>query len=146
MAEDNTISAIDTTNESNLTMAATNAVFGTYELLESIILALPPEDIFLAARVCNKWNDIVTSSTAIEKRLKATPLFLLESENDASTDSHVTYLLLDSCDVFIQHVKGGEVVALLRNKNGTLIRANSYQVSQRQRENHRLDIEGLCSP
>lgn len=51
--------------------AATDSVLNTYELLESIILALPPEDILLAASVCRTWYNVARRSVSLKARLIA---------------------------------------------------------------------------
>lgn len=54
----------------NTKFSAQDAVFSTYELFESIILALPAQDILLAAHVSEAWYSIITSSTAIGKHVQ----------------------------------------------------------------------------
>lgn len=44
---------------------AQNAVFNTYELLESIILAIPAEDILFAAQLNQHWHSVVATSTPV---------------------------------------------------------------------------------
>ncbi|KAK3720865.1 hypothetical protein LTR37_003528 [Vermiconidia calcicola] len=48
---------------------AREAVFSTYELLEGIMLAVPTEDIILAANVCTKWRALIESSISILNKL-----------------------------------------------------------------------------
>ena len=48
-------------------MAATNAVLGTYELLEQIITHLPPAQICFARRVSTSWNDIIQRSELVRR-------------------------------------------------------------------------------
>lgn len=54
----------------NTELSAQDAVFATYELFELIILALPPQDVLLAAHVSEAWYSIITSSTAIGKHVQ----------------------------------------------------------------------------
>jgi hypothetical protein len=46
-------------------MAAANAVLRTYELLEAIMLHLPPFDMARAMRVSRTWNSLIESSSRI---------------------------------------------------------------------------------
>lgn len=104
-------------------VSAASRVFGTYELLESIILALPGEDILVAAYVHKDWKDLITSSIAIEKVLASTPFFLQEqdqnkqikprSKDSPLLHSKITHLLLEGCDIVIHRVGAFEAIALL---------------------------------
>lgn len=47
--------------------AACRAVFGTYELLENIIVLVPPHHIPKLRHVSKAWNKIVTSSSHVRK-------------------------------------------------------------------------------
>ncbi|OTA22973.1 hypothetical protein BTJ68_14019 [Hortaea werneckii EXF-2000] len=51
------------------TDAARRAVFGTAELLENIIMQLPPRKIFVIQRVCKQFRDIVATSVKLQQRL-----------------------------------------------------------------------------
>ena len=107
---------------------AVGNVFGTYELLESVILALPGEVILIAAHVCQTWRNLITSSIAIGKRIQATPFFLLEQQrlhNDHSqlqsnpstyfNINAVTHLMLDCCDVVMRRVGVPESLLFLES-------------------------------
>ena len=52
---------------------AMKAVFDTYELLESILLESPPQDILLAANVCKAFRHVIEDSTALSARLLTAP-------------------------------------------------------------------------
>ena len=69
-------SAVDATTRdeasSNRQSTAALTVLSISELLEAIILELPPEDILLAANVCTTWRDLILSSIAILKHLRST--------------------------------------------------------------------------
>ncbi|KAI7281629.1 hypothetical protein KC345_g4052 [Hortaea werneckii] len=51
------------------TDAARRAVFETAELLENIVMQLPPRKIFVIQRVCKQFRDIVATSVKIQQRL-----------------------------------------------------------------------------
>ena len=51
------------------TDAARRAVFETAELLENIIMQLPPRKIFVIQRVCKQFRDIVATSVKLQQRL-----------------------------------------------------------------------------
>ncbi|KAM3421501.1 hypothetical protein BST61_g1893 [Cercospora zeina] len=65
------------------TRDARKAVFDTVELLENILLHLPPNDIVNATRVCKNWNDVINGSIVFSPKLfrtlynsgKVNPLF-----------------------------------------------------------------------
>jgi len=48
---------------------ASGAVFGTYELLERILLHLPVKDLVLSQRVTKGWRDLVQRSHGIRQAL-----------------------------------------------------------------------------
>lgn len=49
---------------------ARDAVFGTYELLESILLYLKAEDLLFAAKVNRTWHGVDSTSTPIFERMQ----------------------------------------------------------------------------
>ncbi|KAI6893301.1 hypothetical protein KC318_g12354 [Hortaea werneckii] len=51
------------------TDAARRAVFETAELLENIVMQLPPRKIFVIQRVCKQFRDIVATSIKLQQRL-----------------------------------------------------------------------------
>ncbi|KAI7226378.1 hypothetical protein KC330_g8832 [Hortaea werneckii] len=51
------------------TDAARRAVFETAELLENIVIQLPPRKIFVIQRVCKQFRDIVATSVKLQQRL-----------------------------------------------------------------------------
>jgi hypothetical protein len=55
-------------------MAATAAVLSTYELLESILLHLPPFSIARATRVSRTWHTLITRSNPIHDALVLAPV------------------------------------------------------------------------
>lgn len=50
-------------------MSPQNAVFAMAELLEGILLFLPPPDVFVAAGVNEKWRNTIDKSLAIQRQL-----------------------------------------------------------------------------
>lgn len=44
---------------------AADKVLGTYELVEAIVLHLPPKRIFVLQRVCKTWRDLISQSKVI---------------------------------------------------------------------------------
>lgn len=54
-------------------MTATEAVFATVELLEAILLSLPPHDILHYLAVSRTWNQTILSSTPLQQRLFLAP-------------------------------------------------------------------------
>ncbi|KAI7541851.1 hypothetical protein KC331_g8320 [Hortaea werneckii] len=65
-AEENTTRRI---THGMTTDAARRAVFDTAELLENIVMQLPPRKIFVIQRVCKQFRDIVASSIKLQQRL-----------------------------------------------------------------------------
>lgn len=64
---------------------ATSSVLGTYELLETIILALPAEDVLRAATKVNKnWHNVTISSISINKHLISSPFVVSELRDRCS--------------------------------------------------------------
>lgn len=118
LAEALRLSALKAQKMQNLRPATRSAVFGSYELLELILLALPPEDLLIAAHVSKFWYSLVTSSSAIDQRLQATPFFLLEEseEYDYSDSPQLVHLMFECADVVIQRIDDFEAVALVRNQ------------------------------
>ena len=51
------------------TNAARQAVFGTSELLEQIILYLPMKTIFGIQRVCQKFRNVIATSPEIQTKM-----------------------------------------------------------------------------
>lgn len=53
---------------------ATTSVLYTVELLEIILLSLPPESILTASRVCRRWNAVAASSLPVQRALFFSPV------------------------------------------------------------------------
>ncbi|RMY67170.1 hypothetical protein D0864_11647 [Hortaea werneckii] len=51
------------------TDAARRAVFETAELLENVMMQLPPRKIFVIQRVCKQFRDVVATSVKLQQRL-----------------------------------------------------------------------------
>jgi hypothetical protein len=60
----------NTTMVPNSKLTTVQAVFSMHELIESIILALPTEDIILTTRLNQIFHSVVTASHAINKSLR----------------------------------------------------------------------------
>ena len=74
-AEQTNVAAMDAIGSK--AMPARDAVFRTYELLESIIHSLPLQDIMQGAAKVNKaWHEVVTTSIKINKRIVTSPRFI----------------------------------------------------------------------
>jgi hypothetical protein len=86
MAEDNIIKAMDDSphNKSDAEVIAVKKVFGTYELLESIILKLDPRDIPAMSMVNKACHDI-TSTNKAYKRLMSSSYFSSKAKANALT-------------------------------------------------------------
>ena len=56
-----------------MTTTAASTVFGTYELLENILHALPTRDILLGQRVNRDWRDVVKRSHKLQRALFIMP-------------------------------------------------------------------------
>lgn len=50
-------------------MSAASAVLGTTELLEAILLYLPPRDTLLGQLVCRKWRNVISTSSRLQQKL-----------------------------------------------------------------------------
>ncbi|KFZ09982.1 hypothetical protein V501_05368 [Pseudogymnoascus sp. VKM F-4519 (FW-2642)] len=57
-------------------MTATEAVFATFELLETILLSLPPLDILHNLAISRTWHQTIFSSTPLKQRLFLAPASL----------------------------------------------------------------------
>lgn len=69
---------------------ARDAVFGTYELLESINLCLPLQDITQAATKVNKeWHEVVTRSVLISKHIMSDRRFFIALKNKHMKNSDI---------------------------------------------------------
>jgi len=55
------------------TQAARRAVSETTELLEAILLSLPPRDTIVCMRVCKRWNECVHASPSMPRHLFLRP-------------------------------------------------------------------------
>lgn len=56
-------------NHTGLVWSATNAVFGTNELLENILAGLVPADILRCQRVARSWRDCIEGSSPLQLKL-----------------------------------------------------------------------------
>ena len=74
MAENSITQGAADSPEDHSKMAAVNAVFSTYELLESTILKLEPKDI-PAMSLVNKACHDITSCNKIYQQLMSSPYF-----------------------------------------------------------------------
>ena len=79
-----TVTQLTTYPSGRAQQIAAQKVFAIYELLESIILALPQSDILLAAYVSTSWYDLVSTSLAVEDQL-----FDLDGQQHTPTKSGV---------------------------------------------------------
>lgn len=70
--------------------AACDAVMGTYELLESIILCLPlPDILHSATKVSNSFHNTITTSVQMSKRILASPRFIHALRNKRVKDTNI---------------------------------------------------------
>jgi len=67
---------------------ASQIVFGTYELLEAVILQMSPDTVIVATAVCPFWCNVITGSKLISEKL----------QNDMDLESNLPLhsVLLDS--------------------------------------------------
>ncbi|KAK3714636.1 hypothetical protein LTR37_007616 [Vermiconidia calcicola] len=105
--------AIPTEPSNNMRTAAADAVFCTYELVEKIILALPPEDILLAAKVNKTTFSIVEESRAIRYRLYHGRFQTLPNDGMLNTDSWFVYFDLHFATIIIRRLGEVEVVSFI---------------------------------
>lgn len=56
------------------TTTATEQVFETAELLEQILLQLPMEDVFCVLRISRLWQNLISSSITLKRKLWIQPL------------------------------------------------------------------------
>lgn len=64
----------NTDDQSNRIVMAQEAVLATTELLEAILLALPPRDILLVQRVSKRFETVVKQSTTLQCALFLQPV------------------------------------------------------------------------
>jgi hypothetical protein len=69
-------------------MSATQKVFGVFELLEAILLNLPIKDLLFAQKISKNFNQVIKSSTPLQKALFFQPGNL----EDAAVDAKIHYL------------------------------------------------------
>ncbi|KAI7595153.1 hypothetical protein KC343_g15577 [Hortaea werneckii] len=100
------------------TDAARRAVFDTAELLENIIMQLPPRKIFVIQRVCKQFRDIVASSVKLQQRLffRADGFEVQERRMTAKadTDQSTSYRFVRPNDIIYQDEHLGRIVTPVR--------------------------------
>ena len=104
-----------TAKDTHASPAAAQAAINTYELLECIIKALPPQDILIAANVVSKtWHHIIATSTAINKQIISSS-FLAHQLKDGGylRIRDITYLNIYWADVVIKRVKHNEIIYVM---------------------------------
>ncbi|KAK3720866.1 hypothetical protein LTR37_003529 [Vermiconidia calcicola] len=105
--------AIPTEPSNTMRTAAADAVFGTYELVEKIILALPPEDILLAAKVNKATFTVTEDSSAIRNRLYASRYLSLHNDQPVNTDSWFVFFDFSCATLLIRRLGEVEVICLI---------------------------------
>ena len=120
MAKDNRTSI--TANRDANQLSASDAVFRTYELLESIILELPAEDVLFAAKVDKTWSSVITSSESIRYHIQKNLPMRRQYVNHkpASKDWFISRHFLWAW-VLIHRAGGCEAIALLPTKRTRLL-------------------------
>lgn len=88
----------------------TEAVFNTYELLESIILALPAKDIIAARGVTKAWRTMIDSSISINKRIMSSALVTTSVINRTISRSTFTVASVVWGDIIVKKVSGTELI------------------------------------
>ena len=99
---------------------AQQAVLNTYELVESIIRAMPPKDILLAANVSQFWYTIVTTSPAVNKRLRSNRIpFWEDAQNpiESTRPDCLITLFLKQALILIRRLGEVEIIAYLPHKD-----------------------------
>lgn len=77
-------------------MPAAQAVFDTYELLESIVVLLPPTDVNNCRRVAKAWDQLVLQSKQILRARALAPVPIPDHDppaHDLASVDHRVYLL-----------------------------------------------------
>ena len=111
-------STTDQGNISNLRNKAIEAVFETYELIEHIILALPAEDILLAACVSKTFRHVSERSIAIRKHLYAAVQCTGTLDRLLEWIAQESWLLHSDFHwgiLIIRRQRGAEAIAVLSN-------------------------------
>ena len=92
---------------------ASDRVWATYELLEMILLYLPPEHLFAVQRVCKTWRDIIGSSKKIRR------LCFVEAEGQPVSPAcwaEYRNISLKFNELLTFHTSRGPAYSCLRNK------------------------------
>lgn len=96
-------------------------MFATYELLQQIILEIPPSDILSAAKVNKIWNATVSSSATISKQLLSSYFALsqMHINSDRLQADKITRLSLFWGEVYIKALRSeqNKEVVLTINKS-----------------------------
>lgn len=95
---------------------AVSAVFGTYELLECIILALPAKYIAAAFKVNRTWNNVVTTSLSINKQLVSSRFFFRTVISKHVKDPGIKHFEFFWADMIIKQHNGRELI-YIRDKS-----------------------------
>lgn len=100
---------------------ARDAVFATYELLQQIVLELPPSDIPKAAKVNKIWNATIDSAATINKYLLSSHFALkqMHINSDRLQAGKITRLSLFWGEVYIKALRSedNKEVVLAINKS-----------------------------
>jgi hypothetical protein len=107
---------VGTVASSQKASAAELHVFRTYELIEAILLALPPSDIVLAAKTNTIWRDIVERSPALRDRVFQARYDGVSAE-DTAAGSLFLYIDGRQGTLIIRRLENVEVIAFIKNEN-----------------------------
>lgn len=95
--------------------SAANKVFNIYELVESIILLLPPQDVLLAGAVNTTCKAVVTTSQYINQKLRVMGPYEWSNDYSVHRDPRncCVYMRLRSAHVIIRRINKTEIIGIL---------------------------------
>ena len=74
-------------------LSAISNVLNTVELVESIFLQLSPEDLLFAAYVCKDWQDLISTSLAIQTSLRKANYIVHYVPGTRSSKNSISYFI-----------------------------------------------------
>ena len=92
-----------------------NTVFSLPELLESIILELPREDVLVSANICILWRDLVSTSAKIYGHIFKADHGKTHATSWGGSDlPNIFFVKLEWGTLLIRRLHGSEFMAILR--------------------------------
>ena len=127
MADPAVTQLTSSTTEVSTQRSAAQTVFNIPELLTAILLALPSEDLLLAARVNITWHDLITTSATLYNHFRAVDFSAISQDYFngvcGSENSHFVISQRVGRDILARRVDDSEVICITRSYRTTPRRA-----------------------